>query len=371
MALVGAYAAGQGERWQPPADLTSLIAAAARHQLTPLLGTVLADRPGAEPWAATLRQERYYTVRRQAQLATLAGPYLDALHARGIPVIVLKGGVLAERYYQRPDDRPMHDVDLLLRPGDVEKALALAADVGLQRFDDAHTLDFDLRFDTKTVLTHHPHDLRQPSLDLHWALMRDWLDGRGNVWLETAWQRAEPATFAGRPVLSLAPPDLLVHVVLHLAIQHAFEGLLWFCDVALIASAMNDPADWDASISGARSLGYGAALGVTLDLLDDLFAVRVPADVRRRLGRRSPRHALARRLVRRHLARLEPLSHLEYLLPLLLTDGSGTALGTAWRRVVPSRTWLEVRYPETRWPMHYARHGQAALRFAVRTLRGR
>jgi len=64
--------------------------------------------------------------------------------------------------------------------------------------------------------------------------------------------------------------------------------------------------DWDASISGARSLGYGAALGVTLDLLDDLFAVRVPADVRRRLGRRSPRHALARRLVRRHLARLEP-----------------------------------------------------------------
>src|SRR5207244_3903883 len=196
MALVGAYAAGQGERWQPPADLASLIAAAARHQLTPLLGTVLADRPGAEPWAATLRQERYYTVRRQAQLATLAGPYLDALHARGIPVIVLKGGVLAERYYHRPDDRPMHDVDLLLRPGDVEKALALAADVGLQRFDDAHTLDFDLRFDTKTVLTHHPHDLRQPSLDLHWALMRDWLDGHGNVWLETAWQRAEPATFA-------------------------------------------------------------------------------------------------------------------------------------------------------------------------------
>ena len=72
MTLVGAYAAGHGGRWQPPADLTSLIAAAARHQLTPLLGTVLADRPGAEPWAATLRQERYYTVRRQAQLATLA-----------------------------------------------------------------------------------------------------------------------------------------------------------------------------------------------------------------------------------------------------------------------------------------------------------
>src|SRR2546425_10515813 len=85
IALVGAYAAGQGERWQPPADLTSLIAAAARHQLTPLLGTVLADRPGAEPWAATLRQGGFYTVRRPAQLAPLARPDLDALPAPGGP----------------------------------------------------------------------------------------------------------------------------------------------------------------------------------------------------------------------------------------------------------------------------------------------
>jgi hypothetical protein len=220
------------------------------------------------------------------------------------------------------------------------------------------------------VLTRHPRDLRQPSLDLHWALMRDWLGVSGNAWLETAWRRSQPATFTGRPVRSLAPPDLLVHVVLHLAVQHAFEGLLWFCDVALIAAALSD-REWEESIRGAQCLGYGAALGVTLDLLDDLFEIRVPAGVRRGLGRRSARHALARRLVRRRLARLEPLSHLEYLLPLLLMDEGGTALGTAWRRVVPSRTWLELRYPETRWPMHYARHGQAALRFAVRTVRGR
>ncbi|OLB94226.1 MAG: hypothetical protein AUH30_18430 [Candidatus Rokubacteria bacterium 13_1_40CM_68_15] len=345
---------------------------AARHQLTPLLGTVLADRRGVDPGAAAaLQQERYYVVRRQAQLAALAGPYLDALRAREIPVIVLKGGILAERYYRRADDRPMHDVDLLVRPGDVEKALAAATDVGLERFDDAHTLDFDLRFDTKTVLTRHRDDLRQPSLDLHWALMRDWLGASGNAWLETAWQRSQPATFAGRPVRSLAPPDLLVHVVLHLGIQHAFEGLLWFCDVALIAAALNDRADWEEAIRGARRLGFGAALAVTLDLLDDLFDIRTPVEVRRRLGRRSPRYALARHLVRSHIARLEPLSHLEYLLPLLLMDTSRKALGTAWRRVVPSRTWLELRYPETRWPMHYVRHGLATARFAVRTVRGR
>ena len=331
---------------------------------------MLAARAVAEPGSAALRQERYYTVRRQAQLAALAGPYLDALRARGIPVIVLKGGVLAERYYRRPDDRPMHDVDLLVRPGDVEKALALASDVGLERFDDDHTLDFDLRFDTKTVLTRHPRDLRQPSVDLHWALMRDWLDARGTAWLETAWQRSQPATVAGRPVHSLAPPDLLVQVVLHLAVQHAFERLLWFCDVALIAAALSD-RDWQESIRGAQRLGYGAALGVTLDLLEDLFGIPVPAAARGRSGRPSPRHALARRLVRRRLARLESLSHLEYLLPLLLMDAGRTALGTAWRRMVPSRTWLELRYPETRWPMHYARHGQAAWRFARRTVRGR
>ncbi len=337
-----------------------------------MLGAVLGDRLAADPAAAaTLRRERYYTARRQAQLALLAGPYLDALHARAIPVIVLKGGILAERYYRSPDHRPMHDVDLLIHPQDVSRALEAAAEVGLERFDDAHTLDFDLRFDTKTVLTRHREDLRQPSLDLHWALMRDWLGGGGDDWLETAWQRAQPASYAGRPVLSLAPPDLLVQVILHLGIQHAFEGLLWFCDVALIARALDERADWEEAASGAERLGFGSALALTLDLLDELFGVRAPEDVRRRLVRPSWRRTLAHGLVRRRVATLQPLSHLEYILPLLLMDTGGKALGTVWRRVVPSRTWLELRYPETRWPMHYVRHGLATARFAVRTVRGR
>jgi len=345
---------------------------AARHQLTPILESALRDSLAADPaTAATLRRERYYTARRQAQLALLAGPFLDALRARAIPVIVLKGGILADRDYLTPEDRPMQDVDLLVRPGDVDKALAAAGDVGLQRFDDAHTLDFDLGFDATTVLTRHPHDLRQPSLDLHWGVLRDWIGTRGDGWLVTAWERAEPASYAGRAVLTLAPADQFVHLALHLAIHHTFDGLLWFCDLALMIRNHGQRIDWGDVVTGARRLGFGGALTLILELLDELFGVRPPDGVLRRLAPRSWRHALARRLVRSRVLRLQPLSHLEYLIPLLLMDSSRKALGTVWRRVVPSQRWLELRYPETRWPLHYVRHGLATARFAVRTVRGR
>src|SRR5262249_56026670 len=108
--------------------------------------------------------------------------------------------------------------------------------------------------------------------------------GRGAGGVEGAGRGWERGRVGGRPVHSLAPPDLLVQVVLHLAVQHAFERLLWFCDVALIAAALSD-RDWQESIRGAQRLGYGAALGVTLDLLEDLFGIPVPAAARGRPGR--------------------------------------------------------------------------------------
>src|SRR5262245_49685711 len=51
------------------------------------------------------------------RFATLAA----CLDRAGVPFIVHKGGALAPLVYDRPEERPMVDVDVLIRPGDWER----------------------------------------------------------------------------------------------------------------------------------------------------------------------------------------------------------------------------------------------------------
>ncbi len=50
-----------------------------------------------------------------------------------VPVMLLKGAALNLTVYPRPDLRPMSDLDLLVRPGDAERALSLLKGHGCRR----------------------------------------------------------------------------------------------------------------------------------------------------------------------------------------------------------------------------------------------
>src|SRR5215212_5026868 len=47
---------------------------------------------------------------------------LAALSARGIEALILKGGALAYDLYDRPEERPRSDVDLLIDPAEIDTA---------------------------------------------------------------------------------------------------------------------------------------------------------------------------------------------------------------------------------------------------------
>lgn len=306
---------------------------------------------------------------RTAALAELAGALLRRLTADGLPAIVLKGLVLGETVYRDAAHRPMHDADVLVRRADVPAVLDVARTLGLERFDDRHSLAFDVRFGAAVVLTRSPRDLTAPSIDLHWRLLDHMaLGGAADAWLAGAWARAVARDVAGVRALALATPDLLVHVAAHLAIHHACDGLLGLCDLALLTRGRAGAVDWAAVVAVARSAGLGGAVALALEAARAMLGADVPGEVTARLAPRTLRWRLARRLVLGRALRLAPLGHLEPVLPWLLVDRAGVpALG---RALVPTREWMALRYGDAPVPRAYLRHGAEAARLLARVLRG-
>jgi hypothetical protein len=96
-----------------------------------------------------------------------AADALAALHAAGIETMVLKGIALAVMHYSDPGDRPMDDIDVLVRPEEANRALALLAAEGWTADEEPTGVGL------KVVHAKHLHDAGDRRLDLHrYALER-------------------------------------------------------------------------------------------------------------------------------------------------------------------------------------------------------
>ncbi|MBB5876325.1 nucleotidyltransferase family protein [Xanthomonas sp. 3498] len=114
--------AWSGLHWQLAA------AAAVAHGVAPLLSqrSQWPDRP----WRAFLDGQREHVAHRYQRIAALL-QRIDALaQTAGLAIVPLKGAALHAQGLYRPGDRPMADIDLLVRPEDAERAAALLGALG-------------------------------------------------------------------------------------------------------------------------------------------------------------------------------------------------------------------------------------------------
>lgn len=162
---------------------------------------------------------------------------------------------------------------------------------------------------------------------------------------------------------------MLLHLVAHLAGHHALGGLLWHCDLALMLERDGGSLDWDRVLADAGELGLRGAFSLVFDAVQALCGVAPPAEVRRSLPRHRPRLRIARRLLLPRACRLEATVHLEPVVPLLLVDRGRDCARALAAAVVPSPSWVQLRY-ERPWPWAYARHYGNALGILGRTLAG-
>ncbi|HJU65353.1 MAG TPA: nucleotidyltransferase family protein [Gemmatimonadaceae bacterium] len=255
-------------QWQRHhADVKAALSddASGAKQILPLLFTAL-RRNGAEvdpslrPYLTTsyareeMRNEAYRVI---AQVA------LQALAAKGVDVIVAKGAALSESMYDHPAQRHSHDIDLLVAPDDLDRAVKALEGAGFTAAP--RSLDYgplDVRLD-------HPSGL---PVELHGTLF-------GVPFYEPptadVWRRSRPAMVAGVATRALSPELALVHVCGHAAYSYSRYWLRWVCDAWFIIERADD-LDWHEVLDLARRTRLTLPLFVMLRYLRDTFGARVP-----------------------------------------------------------------------------------------------
>lgn len=181
--------------------------------------------------------------------------------AEGIELMPLKGPLLSVKLHGDPAFRHQGDLDLMVKPEDLDRAGRLLLDEGYRRISP----DFDLSKKQREVLQstlHHygySHPQRLVPVELHWRLLL-WMPEH----IEEPWNRSRPMEWSGARFRQPDDEMLLLFLCGH-GSHHAWFRIKWLSDVAALlsrAAAM----DWACVLETAgrldlrRSLAQAALL---------------------------------------------------------------------------------------------------------------
>jgi hypothetical protein len=262
---------------EPPAldeDLMALFTAwAVRHRIAPYAWSIA--RQIAPALHAALDNE----VALMAGLVLVREPILRELFTnfagRGVTPILFKGLGLAYRYYAAPELRPLGDVDLLVAPGELDRAIRAAQECGFAATSPDPVIQDYYRNAGYNVPLRHPV---LTLLELHHALYRDCEPS----FVAAIVSQSEPMVLFGQPARILRAPHLFVVLSAHLCVSNPGLRWLWLLDLALIGRGLTT-GDWQEILDVARAHGLQLYVLAVLRMLAGLWNVAVGVEVRDQL----------------------------------------------------------------------------------------
>jgi hypothetical protein len=139
--------------------------------------------------------------------------HLVSLHdvLAGIDCRVLKGSAYAHLDYPEPALRSFIDLDLLFRPADITRVVAVLSDAGFTRTLAEPRPGFDQRFDKGTTLRGNGFEI-----DLHRTFVLGPWGVRVNI--DELWDSGEEFSVGGRTLVALSAPNRFLHACYHAAL---------------------------------------------------------------------------------------------------------------------------------------------------------
>jgi len=265
-----------------PLDWARLVRLALHHKVTPLLYRALARRPEVPPEIrAALRRHQAEHARHGLALLAELQALLDGFERAGIPAVPFKGPALAELAYGSLSARLAGDLDVLVRPVDVERVAAqLEARGYVEQTHHRTGRPLDATEDAWYRHVQAEYVYLRPRdgmvVEPHWTLAPRPLA----VDLDMAgiWRRTRCFPLAGREVLGLALEDLVLALCVH-GSKHEWTELRWIGDVAEL-TARHPGIDWPAALAHADERGCARMLRLGLALAERLLGEPLPAAAR-------------------------------------------------------------------------------------------
>lgn len=283
---------------------------------------------------------------------------LEALRTEGVIAIPLKGAVLAPLYYPDPLARPLGDVDVLVRPEDVEGGVAVLRRLGY-RFYSRSAEDEVFLLGERQANIWAPDNVHP--LEMHYAVREEYAGLIYDLGPEIRRHSRPRPHWAGAEAHVPGPATLLHHVCAHASSDWLIQRgrLMHLQDVHHLTHHMT-AADWERF--RARLTPHGARFVYpALGFARKYARVPIPQGVWERLERWSPsalRAWVARiELGDTSLANSRSRAGIGLELARLLARTPGERARMWGRSLLPRRWNLSKRYPHLvrtpAWPLCY------------------
>jgi hypothetical protein len=262
-------------------DWDVFLKLAFRHRVYPLVYRILNNfaENGLPKQALKNLQGLFESNRQRGLLLTAELVRLIKLfEQKRIPVMPLKGPVLALQIYGDSGLRHAGDLDLLVRPKQVRRVHRLLTESGYRRTNSPSFLTTRQRKYSEEMLYHFDYlrDDGRISIEPHWSLVRNKhlfpLNG------DHLWARQEITAIGGIPVKTLPLEETLLYLCMHGA-THVWLRLFWLCDLAHLLRKI-PLIDWERLTTLATEQGVQRPLLQGLILSNLLLGSRLPELVR-------------------------------------------------------------------------------------------
>ncbi len=261
-------------------DWDHVLDLARHHRTVPLLYWHLKAHPSEAVPTGILddvQQDVYALAMNNQRLVSTLLRLLPQFEARGIDILPWKGPVLALAAYDNLLLRVYTDLDLIVRPEQLEAAVEVLCTSGYRLPYTPAKREAQRRYFHAYTLSHQGGD---GYVDLHWRITKHHffpfpLEMQG-VWDRSGW-----VTLQGVPVRTLSLEDQLLLMCVHGTV-HRWSELRWLSDIAALVHR-DSKLDWEMLLARSRSLNSERMVLLGLSLCEQLLGSVLPEGVQQRL----------------------------------------------------------------------------------------
>lgn len=249
-----------------------------RHRIPTLVYTAL-KRYAAEKVPADFMMQlkqrnnssRILAMRHAAELVVL----LKLFAEQSVEAIPLKGLLLSQQLYNDPCIRHSKDLDILVRPEDIDTVDAILKSQGYTNVFPGFELSERHKRYLHTAIHHfeYHHYKTGLSVEVHWRSFLWTPKQAKGMWIESI-----NRVWMGVDVRTLEQNYQFLYLCDHGA-GHKWFRLKWLSDVAMLISSYNPEYDWEELIVTARNLDLLRVLAQTFLLVRLLYGVEIPIKI--------------------------------------------------------------------------------------------